>query len=201
MTNIGIHQDALSRYLDSLLAGTGEESPSTPVGQSSAGGHAPGTALDAVQEPVPTGVSDALSLVSFKVGNVPLAMNKDDILLIMEAKAEAVRKTGASGGAIRIKDQGRDIGVLDVREIIIPREHPARNVDRTVGKMYILLLKNFDCGLLCDGISDPVSLTPLDVEWRSRRTTRPWLVGMVNGFNYALLDAAELAHIYSAISH
>lgn len=200
MTNIGIHQDALSRYLDALLAGNDEESPSAPAGQSSTAGHASGTSMAAVQEPVPTGVSHALSLVSFKVANVPLAMNRDDIFLIMEAQPEAVGKVVARGGTIRTKDHGRDFGLLDVREIIIPQEHPARNIDRTVGKMYIVLLKNFDCGLLCDGISDPLNLTPLDVEWRSRRTTRPWLEGMVKGFNYALLDAAELAHIYSAIT-
>ena len=41
-----------------------------------------------------------------------------------------------------------------------------------------------------------VDVEPGGIEWRQRRSTRPWLAGMVKANNHALLDIGKLVADY-----
>lgn len=204
MANVDSPQNALFQYFDSLLSDNEGKLRSIPIAQPLEIVQVPmDAAVDAMQAPDHEVDPDVLRLISFKVANVPLAINQNDVLSVVDKDGDAISNTGTGDGMIRMRleDRGREIGILDLREIIFPSEHPARHTDGTVAQAHILVLRNGECGLLCDAIIDSLNVAQQGVEWRSRRTSRPWLAGMVKDFNCALLDATELAHIYERLTN
>ena len=79
-----------------------------------------------------------------------------------------------------------------VRRRILPSGHPARSQTRDAGGGHIIVLADYDVGLLCDQVGDIVDLQPEEVEWRMERRSRAWLAGMVRGHEHALLDIERL---------
>jgi purine-binding chemotaxis protein CheW len=50
-------------------------------------------------------------------------------------------------------------------------------------------------GLAVDSVTQPISLLPEDVKWRSDRSKRPWLAGTVKEHMCALLDIPMIAQM------
>ncbi len=62
----------------------------------------------------------------------------------------------------------------------------------------VLIIADGRWGLACDGIGAVVTLDPAAVRWRSARTQRRWLAGMVSQpSSCALLDSAQFAALFA----
>ena len=84
---------------------------------------------------------------------------------------------------------------MDMKDIILPNGHPARLRNDNEGNAHILVLKGVEYGLMCDQVGEYVDVERMNVEWRSQRSSRPWLAGMVKGYGHALLDEMEVMQL------
>jgi purine-binding chemotaxis protein CheW len=150
--------------------------------------------------------TDSMQVILFKSAGIPLAIPLAAVSGILAIEqASSIRFISEEGEGIKLLTyRGRDIRVLDAKEIIFPEGHPARAAGAEEGFGHILVLEGDNCALGCDVVGDIVKMHRQDVEWRSNRRTRPWLAGMVKGSNHAFLDVKEIIGIIegeSAISH
>ncbi len=136
---------------------------------------------------------DVLRVLFFKVAGIPLAVSLEDITGVVDIKQTALRQKSLEGGrTIRcFSYRGRDIYTLDTRETILPHGHPARSDADKTACQHIVMLAGCECGLLCDEVGGIVNLNRGEIEWREQRQTRPWLAGMVKGYNHAYMDIKE----------
>jgi chemotaxis signal transduction protein len=140
---------------------------------------------------------NALRLLLFKAGEIPLAISQEIIAEVVEVKRSSLEPVASTNGMLvrQFKYNGQVVGILDARDIILPDGHPARQVKENDGNAYILMFKTAECGLMCDHAGDAVKLGHQDVEWRLQRSSRLWLAGMVKANKHALLDDKEILHI------
>lgn len=140
---------------------------------------------------------NALQLLFFKVGEIPLAITQEIIAEVVEVGRSSLEPVTSKDGMLirQFKYNGQDVGILDARDIILPDGHPARQVKENDGNTYILMFKRAGCGLMCDHVGEVVKLGRQEVEWRLKRTSRLWLAGMVKASKRALLDEKEIIYI------
>jgi len=200
MNNIPNANNALLNYIDALLldgvvelSGFTEE-PVTPL--------CPESSTE-VEKDIPENSLDArqLRLLLFKAANIPLAMSSATIEVVIEAERAILKRVMSKDGIVlwQLNHRGKNIHVLDAREIILPSGHPGRQVNGDRGKVHILILKGVAYGLLCDDVGESIEIDRQDVEWRQQRPSRLWLAGMVTGYNHALLDEKEIIHMCEKI--
>lgn len=94
-------------------------------------------------------------------------------------------------GLIRIK-QG-NLRVVDTARVVMPERY-----DTAMPEAYrfVISLSACDWALGADAIGGTVVLDPEQVRWRGERSKRPWLAGTVVEQMCALLDVAQLAHMF-----
>jgi chemotaxis signal transduction protein len=188
---------ALVQYLDSLLLDAG--TPSTE------GLHAVNREQNAKEVEKIVARNDAdtnvLRLLLIKAGEIPLAISRGIVEEVVEVRRSSLETVASNEGMLvrQFNYNGRIVGILDVRDIILPDGHPARQVMEDDGNAYILMLKGAGCGLLCDYVGEAVELGSQDVEWRVQRSSRLWLAGMVKASKHALLDDKEILHIADTV--
>ena len=138
--------------------------------------------------------ANVLRLLLFKVGEIPLAITQESVDEVVEVSRSSLELVASNDGMLvrQFSYNGRVVGILDVRDIILPNGHPARQAMENVGNAYILMFKGAGCGLLCDHVGDAVELGRQEVEWRTQRSSRLWLAGMVKASKHALLDDKEI---------
>ena len=182
MDNLPDANSALIHYIDSLLIDDGE----CEVEKHSSSEY-PGASI----------ATDTASVVHstdirarlFKVAGIPLAIPLEEIDGILDNKETAsYRDIGETSFDYR----GRDIDILDLREVILPEGHPERLAYGGNDEGHIIVLSDYDVGLLCDQVGDIVDLQEQEIEWRTERRSRTWLAGMARGHEHALLDIKEL---------
>lgn len=140
--------------------------------------------------------SDFVRLMLFKVADIPLAISHASVDAVVDVGRTHLKRAMSKDGIVirQWNYQGRDIHVIDTRDIVLPNGHPARHMNENEGNAHILILKGNAYGLLCDDVGASVDLEGRNVEWRLQRPTRRWLAGMVKGYNHALLDETEIIH-------
>jgi len=141
--------------------------------------------------------TNVLRLLLFKAGEVPLAITQEIIAEVVEVRRTSLEPVASTGGILvrKFRYNGKVVGILDARDIILPDGHPARDVKDKDVNAYILMFKAGECGLMCDHVVDAVKLGHQDVEWRPQRSSRLWLAGMIKAKKHALLDEKEILHI------
>jgi purine-binding chemotaxis protein CheW len=193
MNNVSNANDALFRYIDSLLleidAGRDDrdEDSNVPTRLENSSGN-----VEDASEAAPN--SDVLRLLLFKTAGIPLAISQACISAVVDVERAGLKHNLSEDGVVvkRFNYQGRDIHILDTRDIILPNDHPARHLNEDEREVHVLLLNDAAYGLLCDEVGARVDIGRENVEWRSQRSTRPWLAGMVKECNHALLDEVEI---------
>ena len=138
--------------------------------------------------------TNVLRLLLFKAGEIPLAITQKSIDKVVEVSRSSLELVASNDGMLvrQFSYNGQVVGILDVRDIILPDGHPSREVMENDGNAYVLMFKGAGCGLLCDYVGDEVELGRQEVEWRSQRSSRLWLAGMVKASKHALLDDKEI---------
>jgi chemotaxis signal transduction protein len=145
---------------------------------------------------------DNLRVLFIKAAGIPLAIPLDDIKEIVDAEGRSLSYSESVKGEIiaLLNHGGRDIRVLHLREIILPDGHPTSIGINELNNTHILISESGVCGLVCDEVMDIIKLNRQEVEWRARRHSRPWLQGMVKGYNHALLDVKEIVKTFKLSS-
>lgn len=145
---------------------------------------------------------DSLTVLFIKAAGIPLAIPMDDIKEIVDADGRSLRYSASVKGInfALLNHGGHDISILDLKEIILPDGHPTRIGINELNNIHILIPESGVCGLICDEVLDIIKLNRQEVEWRSRRHSRPWLQGMVKGYNHALLDVMEIVKTFKSNS-
>jgi purine-binding chemotaxis protein CheW len=200
MKNIPNANNALLNYIDALLmdgvpvegdAGAESLTPISPGSNDNVKKDVPEDSLNPQQ----------LRLRLFKVADIPLAMSNSTIAEVVEVKRSWLTRVMSKEGIVlwQLKLHGRNIHVLNAREIILPDGHARRQTDGDREKLHMLILKDGAFGLLCDDVGDCIDIDRQDVEWRDQRSTRQWLSGIVTGYNHAVLDENEIIHICDQI--
>lgn len=140
--------------------------------------------------------ADAIWILLFKVADIPVAIPCAAIAEVVDVEHSCINLTESKEGIVvrHFSYHGQEVCALDTREIILPSGESAHRVKDDEEIVHILIIKGVSYGLLCGGVCESVDIHPQEVEWRSRRTTRPWLAGMVKGYNHALLDTQEIIH-------
>ncbi|MDH4133843.1 MAG: chemotaxis protein CheW [Gammaproteobacteria bacterium] len=86
--------------------------------------------------------------------------------------------------------------IVDTARLVMPeRVVPG---DQRFPPQHIVIIGDGEWGLTCEDVSTTITLDPSEVQWRSRRTKRPWLAGTVIERLSAILDAERLAEILAA---
>lgn len=153
--------------------------------------------------PEPKVDSDVLNLVPIKVANIPLALSSEFVAKIVNIRRADLCPVNSSDGVAihKFKDNGRDVYVFDLRDIILPSGHTARQDVVKAGDAKLLLLKGTEYGLLCDSVGETEEMRREDVEWRSQRSSRRWLAGMVKQSSHALLDEVVVIQMCRELSN
>ena len=94
----------------------------------------------------------------------------------------------------RLCYQHGEIQVVDTAHWVLPPGMPWSPATRPYP---VLIIDEGRWGLACDGIGAVITLDPAAVRWRSARTQRRWLAGMVSQPSCALLDAAQLVALFA----
>jgi hypothetical protein len=191
--------DALLYYIDSLLfdmetrSDVSGERPTADCMENEPAGN----------KAVPDEHSDieVLHLQNFKAAGIPLAISLDSISEIVAVKSTDLKNLQLERGVLHgtLNYHGRDIRILDMRDIILPAEHPYRRKSLDEGTFYVLLLSGGAYGLLCDDVGECVDVARRNVAWCGQRASRAWLAGMVKESNHALLDEAQLIQVLDKI--
>jgi len=138
-----------------------------------------------------------IKLLLFRVAGIPLAISHDVVANIVEVARDSLDGVVAKDGYIawEFMQDGIMVRVIDTRTVILPNGHPGRETNEAKGKAQIIVFNDFPYGLMCDEVAETVEVRHQDIDWRSQRSTRLWLAGMVKGHNHAMLDVAEIINI------
>lgn len=60
---------------------------------------------------------------------------------------------------------------------------------------YVVSINGLQWGLAVDSIRQPISIDPDDIRWRAKRSSRPWMAGMVKDHMCVLLDIPAMGDI------
>ena len=176
MKDINSASSALLHYLDDLLLDT-DHVVSERIDEAVA----PTGGENENRVSKPDSNSNILNLILFKVANVPLALPRAIVRVVVEVSRGNLPPVESIEGMIirKFNYQGQDIQVLDAKDIVLPCGHPARQGNDNERNAHILVLKDVKFGLLCDQVGEYVDVDRMNVEWRLQRSSRPWLAGMV----------------------
>lgn len=145
---------------------------------------------------------DNLGVLLIKAEEIPLAIPMDDVKEIVAAEGRSLRYSESVEGRsdALLNHDGRDIRILDLKEIILPGGHTAGCGITELKNFHVLVLDSGAYGLICDEVLGTINLNRQQVEWRSYRQSRPWLQGMVKDHNHALLDVKEIIRAFISSS-
>jgi chemotaxis signal transduction protein len=190
MDNLPDANSALISYIDSLLMDDSEFVDDTPPIRTDLPVSRTKNVVNATQ-------SRELRVLFLKVAGIPLAMSLEDISGVIDGKETALPQHGwgESGILGTFNYRNRNIETLDTRVLILPDGHPARSTPIAWANSHIIVLADYEVGLLCDHVGNIANLQHREVEWRTQRHSRTWLAGMVRGYEHALLDVQQLLRV------
>ena len=209
--------EALPRYLDALLRETWEapmeafepvdltpsveltaptEEPLSPIPVVQAAAPTP-TRTANVPPPLDAQVSSAAAPFEaqlFHLAGLTLALPVSALAGIVDS-ADLVTPGEADAPWLRGRLCYRhgEIQVVDTAHWVLP---PGMSWSPASHRYPILIIADGRWGLACDGIGAVVTLDPAAVRWRSARTQRRWLAGMVGQPSCALLDPVQLEALF-----
>lgn len=87
------------------------------------------------------------------------------------------------------------IRVINTALFVMPERYEASFLESA---NYVISMDGQPWGLAVDRVTQPITLDPEDVKWRSQRTSRPWLAGTVKTKMCALIDIPQMAKLLNA---
>jgi len=84
------------------------------------------------------------------------------------------------------------IRVINTALFVMPERYEASFLESV---NYVISMDGQPWGLAVDRVTQPITLDPEDVKWRSERTSRPWLAGTVKTKMCALIDIPQMAKL------
>ena len=82
--------------------------------------------------------------------------------------------------------------VVNTSLFVMPERYDASFVD---GAAYAISLHGVPWALAVNSVTQPITLDPDDIKWRTSRSSRPWLAGTVKSAMCALLDIPRMARV------
>lgn len=134
----------------------------------------------------------------FKSGGLTLAVPLVELGSIYPLEADDI--TGIFGqidwflGIMRTKYG--NLRVVDTAKVVMPERYQPAMAE---GYHFVLSLNESDWGLGIDDIEGTALLDPEAVRWRGERGKRPWLAGTVIEKMCAVLDVAQLRHMFDQL--
>jgi purine-binding chemotaxis protein CheW len=147
--------------------------------------------LHAPADPLVTWAAAAFEVQLFQVAGLTLALPVSELVGIVDS-TDLV----AAGGEATPWQRGclcyqhGEIQVVDTAHWVLPPGMPGPSAIRPYP---VLIIAGGRWGLACDVVGTVITLDPATVRWRSIRTQRRWLAGMVSQPGCALLDPAQFA--------
>ncbi len=92
-----------------------------------------------------------------------------------------------------LSNHGIHSKIVDVSNILVPKRYQHKVESWKTRTTRVVLIGDSAWGLVCDEILGVVTLDPREVNWRSDRTQRAWLVGTLIGKMSAIIDGNEFA--------
>jgi len=190
---------ALDSYLTTLLSETTAEEFIQPGGE---------TELESPREEEPLtmditpsadseiAVSEAktcLEVLPFVVDNLNLVAYVDDLAGTFDMVNKLTAVSGQPDWLMGLADcQGRRVGIIDSALLIVgaTNNDGSDSTERHYKK--ILLLKDSAWGLACDDMGKSYQIETNKVRWRTKKTSRPWLLGTMVDQSCAVIDVNQL---------
>lgn len=88
------------------------------------------------------------------------------------------------------------VRVVDSARVVMPERYQE---EMAAAYRFVLTLDASDWGLAIDAIAGTALLDPDAVRWRNERSKRPWLAGTVVEKMCALLDVAQMRHMFNQL--
>ncbi len=133
--------------------------------------------------------------ILFNVGNLKLALPLNDLnsIVVWNEKFITQMPGSAKWYLGLIQHQGQNVPVIDTLQQVIPPERIESFMNKRGKFKNIIIINNSSWGLVCEEIIGIKTLLAEEVKWRSKRTSRCWLLGTVKEHMCALLDTYEFA--------
>lgn len=201
-------KEALSLYLDSLLHETWDEplntfepvdlapaaeappTPETPAPVAAQVTPSPATACPP-EGVIPFWAATPFQAQLFQVAGLTLALPVAELVGVVDSTD--IIKPGADAGPWlrgRLCYRDGEIMVVDTARWVLPQR---QDLPPQGAQYPVLVIANGRWGLACDALSETITVDPAEVRWRTARTQRRWLAGIVSQRGCALLDPAEFA--------
>jgi purine-binding chemotaxis protein CheW len=89
-----------------------------------------------------------------------------------------------------------NVRVIDTAGLVMPEiRRPTPGEAGAAGERHIVLIGDGHWGLVCEHVSEVITLDPERIRWRASRGQRPWLAGTLVEQLCALLDVEELSRV------
>lgn len=214
---LATQQQALSRYLESLLAEVPEyrpeapvsdpaptpaevkapvqvKTPPAPVVEAPAPAEAPAPMAPAPAERRPRWAAEPFPCLLFRVDGLSLAVPLVHLSGVLPWPEQITPMPGHQPFFLGLHPhQGRNIKVVDTARVVMPPERLRGGEASGYGN--IVVIDDGRWGLACASVDEMVTIDPERVKWRSAGGKRPWLAGTVIDQMCALLDVAAFARM------
>jgi len=182
MNKLAEQHEALGHYIDALLT-------SGDLAADADGPRPVGAAAPIVEScGLDTGARDFMIV---QVRDLKLAIDAARVKSVMPFPASGVDyRDGLPACLQPIGHNGRAIPIVDLRRIVFPEGHAARE-DRSPYR-YLVVLQGPSIALACDEIGAVITVDSGGVQWRETRATRPWLAGMLRECKCAVIDLSTV---------
>lgn len=133
-----------------------------------------------------------LTVLPIVVAGLKLAVDDSEIYDVIDL--ESIPSTDFPGARVpsHITYNSTQYALLDVSPIIIPMQHPQRNIllQRQLKKM--VLLKDSSYGIACEEVGERIIIHAESVKWAGQKSSRSWLVGTLTEQRCALVTLKVL---------
>ncbi len=143
----------------------------------------------------PDWAQPSFQVLLFDVGHLKLAIPVNDLdsIVIWDEKYITPMPGSEKWYLGLIQHLGKSIPVIDTLMQVVPPERIAGFMEKRKPFKHVIFIGGDQWGLVCEDIIGIKTLEPEAVKWRSKRTTRRWLLGTVKEYMCALLDTQEFA--------
>jgi purine-binding chemotaxis protein CheW len=143
----------------------------------------------------PSWAEESFAALTIKVNGLALALPLISISRILTWQEPAFLPGYASWllGIVHLGDI--NVRVVDTAALVMPDLPRAAPEPGGEDARRIVLIDGGRWGLVCDSVSEVMTLDPSKVRWRTARTKRPWLAGTVVDELCALLDVDRLCEV------
>jgi purine-binding chemotaxis protein CheW len=152
-------------------------------------------------EPRPAWAAEPFAALLLKVNGLTLALPLVTINRILPWEEPSYLPGYVSWLLGIVHHQDLNVRVVDTATLVMPeilRRAPEPVLPGQDEGRRIVLIAEGRWGLVCDSVSEVVTLDPDKIRWRSSRTKRPWLAGTVVDQLCALLDVERLRDVLNS---